>query len=376
VAAHGKGLLELPLVDVAGTPAQMGEGHGAALRDLVRAFVPMRLHAARDWGAPFGVDVADVLRAALACLDVHSRWDPAGAAEHHGIARGAGVDPVELYAAANMTDVRDVVAFSAPVGADREGCSVLLLPAAITASGRVIAAQTWDLNPQDLDHVVAVRRRPDSGRATWSVTCSGCLSLVGINDAGVAVGTTNIKVRGSQPGVAYLGVLHRMLACASAAEAARVCEGAPRAAAHTYWAADSDGFVEWEATAWSAARRDDAAGPLWRTNHCLDLRHQAAEAEPPSPSSRARLARLAAASRRRHDVASLQALFADRSDGVDSINRLPEDGQGTATNSVAVCLPSERALWACRGPADRGLWVRLGFDQDSAPASSTDADSV
>jgi hypothetical protein len=61
------------------------------------------------------------------------------------------------------------------------------------------------------------------------------------------------------------------------------------------------------------------------------------------------------------DVAAIRRLFADRSDGVDSINRRPEDAQGTTTNACIVCVPQERKLWVCRGPADRGRWCELRF---------------
>jgi hypothetical protein len=57
----------------------------------------------------------------------------------------------------------------------------------------------------------------------------------------------------------------------------------------------------------------------------------------------------------------VRAIFADRSDGFDSVNRFPEDQQGTATNAVVVMVPVRREMWACRGPADRGAWVRLAF---------------
>ena len=59
----------------------------------------------------------------------------------------------------------------------------------------------------------------------------------------------------------------------------------------------------------------------------------------------------------------MQALFADRSDGVDSISRLAEDAQGTTTNSVVVCIPQKREIWACRGPADQGHWQQLAFTE-------------
>ncbi len=355
-------LLHLPQLTLRGTVTRIGEAHGRELRERIRDFVPMRFAATLEYLTTLGhADVGPLIDVGRRCLTEYAAWDPRGHAEHCAIARGAGVDAAELYTAANMTDMRDVLALGGNLPADAEGCTAVLIPAAFTKGGQAIAAQTWDLNPQDLDFVVAIHRIPDDAPATWSVTCTGCLSLVGINDCGLAVGTTNIKTHGSKVGVGYMGVLHRMLASRNFAEAARVCETAPRAAAHTYWLASATQLAEWETTAWSAVRRDAVAGPLGRTNHCLVQAHAARQGEPPSASSQARLARVGERLRADapHDVASLQALFADREDGIDSINRFAEDGEGTSTNSVVIAVPAQRTLWTCRGSADRGAWVEL-----------------
>ena len=108
--------------------------------------------------------------------------------------------------------------------------------------------------------------------------------------------------------------------------------------------------------------RDTSAGPLWRTNHCLAPTHRELEGEEPSESSRVRFETLGAQiAVGGFDVARLRGVFADRSQGILSVNRYPEDGQGTATNAVFIASPSERRAWACRGPADRGEWVELRF---------------
>lgn len=374
-AADPPALLELPQLTLRGSPAAMGRQHGEALRAQIRAFVPMRFDATAEFLAGLGVgSVGRLVDVGRQCLEVYARWHPAGYAEHCAIAAGAGVDAGELYTAANMTDVRDVLAFDRPVDAgqaprslpaDAEGCSVALVAAARGDGGQAVVGQTWDLNPQDLDYVVAFHRLADGGPETWSVSCSGCLSLVGMNQHGLAVGTTNIKTHGSKIGVGYMGVLHRMLTAESYAEAAAACLQAPRAAAHTYWLADAQRQTEWETTAWSAVERQPQRGLLLRTNHCLIAAHAAAEGEAPSASSQARLARMHAelADRDAVSMADLRRLFADRRDGVDSLNRLPEDAQGTATNSVVLAVPARRELWACRGPADRGAWQRLAFER-------------
>ena len=79
-------------------------------------------------------------------------------------------------------------------------------------------------------------------------------------------------------------------------------------------------------------------------------------AEPPHPNH----AR-GAGSRARSKALSVQALFSDRSDGINSINRYAEDLQATATNAVFIAVPARREAHACRGPADRGEWARLSF---------------
>jgi isopenicillin-N N-acyltransferase-like protein len=358
-------LLELPLIQVRGSPAELGRGQGEQLAQPIRTFVAQRLRAARVYLHERGIrDERAFLNLGRQCLEALQRFDADGWSEHQALSAAAGVDPVELYTCANMTDIRDILVFAGgTVSRQAEGCSMVLLPPASVTTHTVIAAQTWDLNPSDLDFVVAVHRQPSNAPQTWSITCAGCPSLIGMNEHGLSVGTTNLKTRGARVGVPYLSLLHRALACRTVDEAGEVFSASPRAAAHSFWAADSAGAADWECTATTSVRRQ-ATTPLVRTNHCLESDHQAIEGEAPSSSSRARLARLKAwAAQGARDADSLRVLFANRDDGVDSINRYPEDAQGTSTNACVVCLPAQRTMWTCRGSADRGRWVTLGFDR-------------
>lgn len=354
---------QLRSVELSGSPRAMGRAQGETLRAEIHRFVEGRFAALASYAARRGrPDIEPFVALGAACRALAERWDPPGYEEHLGIAEAAGIDPDVLYAIANLTDVRDLLLLSDPK--QDEGCSALLLPSKASATGRVVAAQTWDLNPSDLEFIVAIRRRPERGPGTWSITLVGCTTLIGMNEHGLACGTTNIKTRGSRIGVGYMSLMHRAIRERNLGDARRVFEEAPRAAAHTYWIADPEGAVELECTPELCLERPLGNAPVTRTNHCLAEAVVAQEGEAPTSSSVARLARLDAllATRERHDVASLRALFSDRSDGVDSINRYAEDGQPTATNAVVIMLPSERRIWACRGPADRGEWVELRFD--------------
>jgi len=363
--------LDLDRVTVTGTPREMGRQLGEALKPRIRAFMDVRFayftRYAADRGVPFAEDrVTEIGRQSMA---IAAAWDPEGHAEHLGIAEGAGLDPVVLYIGANMTDMRDVFLLSGNVSdddlpPDAEGCTSLLVPPAMAADGKAVVGQTWDLNAADVEYVVAVNRKPKHGVETWSVTCAGCLTLVGINARGLSVGTTNIKTWGARPGVGYLTILHRIVRAGSAKEAAALVEGAPRAGAHTYWIADAEHQLEVEAAPHFTALRDAGAlGPICRTNHCVDPALVKIQGEPTHESSATRFARVtrSLAEQAPHTVETVKGIFSDRRDGALSVNRYPEDGDYAATNAVFVSVPADAAAWACRGPADRGIWYRLRF---------------
>lgn len=361
-------LLDLLEVECRGTPRELGRAHGETLREPIGAFIEQRLSALSAYLGERGEShrYREFVDTGRACLEFARRWDPEGTLEHDGIAEAARVETDLLYSVTNMTDVRDILVLGAApelrAAPETEGCTSVLLPKPHTRENVIIAGQTWDLNPTDLDFVVAIHRRPTDGLETWSVTCTGALSLVGMNAEGIAFGTTNIKTRASRLGVGYLTILHRMVRARTREAALQIARSAPRAAAHTYWAADADGGSELECDPDATNERPLQEAPVVQTNHCQAQELREREGEAPSVSSQARLERaereLALGNQ---DVESLKALFADRSDGVESINRYPEDNQGTTTNACVVCVPRDRLFWACRGPSDRGFWKQLHF---------------
>ena len=360
---------DLETLHVSGTPTQMGRAQGETWRERIVSFMEMRFDAVSGYVAERGgIDWERIYDVGSESFALFEAWDPTGAAEQRGIAEGARVDPIRLFTAANMTDMRDAVLLSAPSGPPLrkridEGCSSLMVPGARTAKGLPLAGQTWDLNPPDVDYVVAVRRSPTDGPQTWTVTCTGCLTLMGISERGLSVGTTNIKTYGARTGVGYMSILHRALRADDAKDAQGIIDAAPHAGAHTYWVADGELQLEWEASPVERTLRVIDQLPLYRTNHCIGEGHRSREGEVVGDSSRARFARLEVLlAGNHHTPESLRKVFADRAEGVLSINRYAEDEQGTATNAVFIASPSERRAWACRGPADRGVWTELTFD--------------
>ncbi len=354
-------------VTVSGTPEELGFNQGYKLRQQIQNFVEQRLRAANAYMWERGKrDIPGFFDAAKRSLEIYKTWDDEGYREHMALAEGARVDPVALYATANMTDLRDVVLLSesaATAGTTPdEGCTAFVLPKNKTAEGDIIGAQTWDLNPTDVNYVVAIHRLPDDGPETWSVTCSGCLTLMGMNEHGLSVGTTNIKTKDVQDGIPYLGLLHRAIRCEDHFEAVDVIEQAPRSGAHTYWLADANDATFLETSPSKTIHRNLNDSALCHTNHCQDTSLVELEAEEPIESTKKRLEKAQALTDKgNHNVDTIKDIFANREDDVHSINRYEEDEQGTATNSCMIAIPAQRELWACKGPSDRGEWRQLHF---------------
>lgn len=355
-------MVDLPCVEASGTPTQIGEGIGQALRADVGAMIDRRMQAAEQYFSTRGVGSTDRMReVGAACLELLADWDIDGWEEHNATASAAAVDAATLYAAANYSDVRDIICIDLSAD-DDEGCTSVASPASCTVSGQLTVGQTWDLHPLDVDSVVAVHRLPSDQPETWSVTVAGAPTLIGMNQYGVWTGTTNIKVTGVRVGVCYMSLLHRAIRCRDREEAAAVVQQAPRAAAHTFLLADAGGAVELECTATRSHRRDLDTAAIVRTNHCISPPHIDAQAEPPSVSSVSRAARAEHLMERIDlSVASIRELMKDRDGGLQAINRYPDDGEPTATNACAIGIPEARHIEACRGPADRGEWATLKF---------------
>ena len=364
--------MQLPQFTVSGSRAQMGQQYGQLCGDMIHAFVADRISAVEDYLEDAGHSGTEKLFAAgAACLEQVRSFDPEGHAEHLAIADGAKIDAVRLFTTANMTDIRDIIVLPGdPPITEDEGCTSALVPASHSSNGHSLQGQTWDLNGPDVRHVIALHQVPDEGPEVWTVTCAGCQTLMGMNEHGVTVGTTNLKTSGARVGIPYLSVLHLALRQKTRAAASAVAKNAPVAGSHTYWIGDQTGAVEWERSPDSAFVRTTDNGPFARTNHCLFDANVAIE-DDLSETTHSRLSRMQSLLEQStaHTLETLQQAFSDRSDGRLSINRFAEDESGATTNAVVTFNPAELEFLACRGPATVGDWVKLEFERSLATAT-------
>ncbi|NQY15309.1 MAG: hypothetical protein HRT81_15855 [Henriciella sp.] len=365
--------ITLPQFTVAGTPEQMGRQYGELCGDQIHLFVADRVAAVEEYLSDAGhAGTDDLYRAGAACLEQVKRFDAEGYREHMAMAKSAQIDPILLFTSANMTDVRDIIVLPGdPPILEDEGCTAALLPSSISKNGHSLQGQTWDLNGPDVKHVIALHRIPNDEPETWTVTCAGCQTLMGMNQHGVTVGTTNLKTKGARIGIPYLSVLHKTLKQPSKRLASQVIENVPVAGSHTYFVGDRFGAIEWEKSPEAAFSRSTDEGPLARSNHCLFEPHVALESDL-SESTHTRKDRMQSIleGSHQHTLDSLIHSFTNRADGRLSINRFAEDDSGATTNAVVVFDPANLDFRACRGPADQGDWNQLEFERQPSDASA------
>lgn len=350
-------------VRLEGTPRAMGEAFGEGFRREIHELYALRLEnallEARRYGHPDPTE-RELLALAAQCLEICESFDPEGHAELVGMARGAELSPDAILAMNGLTDLRDVLAWG---GHDDTfgGCTAALVQTDRTEDRSVRLGQTWDLSTSNQPFVVGVHRQPQEGPETRSITTVGCLSLMGMSETGVTIGTTNLRTRDARRGVPYLSLIHRALRCDRAEEAAELIRNAPRAAAHGYLIADADEFaVILECTATRAEARWLRSGFDVQTNHCQSAALAELEADTPRASSEARLARMQALLGRTAHVDSdlLAGFLGDRKGGSLAINR--DDIDGISTNAAFVARPGAFEFQACRGAPDKSEWLHFG----------------
>ena len=341
----------------------MGEAFGESCRAEIAELYAARLRNATTQAMKYGGRVADesnLLAVARACIEPTAAYHPDGFAELQGIARGADMPLEKVLAMNGLTDLRDVLAWGGELEA-LGGCSAFVVTRDWTRDRKLLCGQTWDLATDNMPYVLGVHRRPEQGPATWTLTTVGCLSLIGLNEAGIAVGTTNIRTTDARPGVTYLSLIHKALSTTTIEDAAAAIQSAARAGAHFYYVADAHGrALALECTPDHVDVTELEIGAYVHTNHCLCPEHVAIEGDTPSASSHARQLRLEsliAEDCGRADLDAAKRWLSDRAGGVNAISRT--DFDGISSNGAVVMQPESGTIHVAHGPPHLAEWLDL-----------------
>ena len=370
----------LEIIELSGTPFAMGREHGRRLAEAIHRLAEERLRIAMAFTLAHGARASRQRCLALAHehLPYHEAFSPAAFAEWQGIAEGADISLAEVFFANALTDFQDVLwqytgagVRAVASGGDNEvhGCTSFAVDAAATAGSVPYIGQTWDMHASAEDYVAVFRRRPDDAPASLTVSTAGCLSLVGVNEAGIAVGNNNLRPTDARPGVIYLAMLHEALRQDSPHRAKAAITDAHRASGHNYVGAAATG-ERWniETTATRFALVDIDTPTYAHANHYLaeDLR----PLEEPGldrASSQHRLSRLSARLAEHGAPFTpevLRRVLADHDGGEElCICRHGQPGDRHSARSCAfvVADPAGAALWVTVGPPCQGSLTRVSL---------------
>ena len=360
----------IPLLQLTGTPQELGEAHGAAWRDEIRAYCADRLGLvmAGTWSSR-PLDRSAVLELAERCLPAHRAYAPELVDELAAIGRATDLSLAELVVLCGFTDFVDTVygvlgpgrdGGSGGAGISEDDCTAVLVPDG-RADGAGFLAQTWDMHDSATDHVVLLDLRPEDAPRALVFTTTGCIGQLGMNEAGVCVGINNLPGADGRIGVTWPFVVRKALAQTDVDAALACITQAPLAGAHNYlvFGADGRGYnVEAFPTRTVVTELGDEV--LGHTNHCL-MPETSAVSQDKHPD-------LQASSEARLGVAQ-RAL----SSGVVTVERVMEltrdpvvSYRGGApfhveTCGAAILRPATGDFWACRGLPSENAYQRFSL---------------
>ena len=265
------------VLELSGSYYDMGYQHGQTYAKEIQHFAEERVRLSGDpeWtGRNIAAD--EVLALAAACADEHRRYSPDLTNELQGMADAAGLSLAEMIVVSGFTDFIDTVYNAGatenrvPAHAGADNCTAFLVPDGKTATGEAFLGQTWDMHDTATPHVILINGKPEGKPAFLAYTTVGCVGMIGMNDAGVAVGINNLSATDGQVGVTWNFVVRKALEQTNVNDALECITDAKLAGAHNYLLMDKSGKgfnVEAMPSRTHITALSDT--PLVHTNHCL-----------------------------------------------------------------------------------------------------------
>jgi hypothetical protein len=301
----------LPLLRVAGSHREVGRQLGEATAETIRAAVDF------DAELPAGRTRDAQLELAAAHRDATLRSTPWLVDEIDGVAEGAGVDALALFAASieEIWTVRPSQAgpgsrgAARPVSGSASGsgdgshsgarsfghgrCSDLVAVPPATADGHVWVAHNNDLSPSSEAASIAIEWRVPGEPVVFTLGVGPWIS-VGWNSAGLSLTGNELSPNDDRIGVPRLLMVREQLTARTLDEAVAMALRPDRASSYnTVFAHRDGGVVNVEGSATDAeVTRPSSAGTLAHTNHYACERMRRYEGDPAyAVTSAVRLAR-------------------------------------------------------------------------------------
>ena len=270
-------LLACPILELRGSPFEIGRAHGATARHLIAGMVDEHF-AFLEYSARhvvgFELDREKILRVTDQFLPACERFAPALVEEVRGIADGSGLPFREILSLNTFIDIADWVRPAtarnyAPAG----GCTTYGACRPATRDGEIYLGQTFDTKAAFEPFVIALRVEGEDAPPAWVASFAGVVGCAGINATGVGVVINHLNMADARPGVPFTFAVRTMLQETTTGAALAVLARSERASGINYLIGDERGLCAAETSATGFARLAPRDGWLAHANHCdtLDL---------------------------------------------------------------------------------------------------------
>jgi isopenicillin-N N-acyltransferase-like protein len=256
----------ITVLDLSGTPAQIGAAHGEALRDRIREYADRFLGwLVRSTAVPL---TEETLWAHWAPqVAANQRVAPALVDEMRGIARGAGVPFERIFLLNSLLDLNSFRYLG--MAANFAGCSTFAV-AAEAGTGKTLIGQTYDMPQLHEDFVTVLRIKPAQGPRQLLFTFAGIVGCAGMNEAGIGLNINYLSPRDATWGKLHSVVVRQILSATQLADALTSPVVAPRAGGAHYLIADREGdVVSIETTGTRHVIAYPEGNAIGHTNHYL-----------------------------------------------------------------------------------------------------------
>lgn len=347
-----------PLVEISGSPFEMGQQHGAAVPERVAGSIALY----RGQMERRGVPAAEQHRLARAFMPVIEAYDPAYLEEMRGIADGAGVAVEDIV----IINCRTEMMFgyrSIDKEEKTDGCTgIVVLPSA-AREGRLLHAHNWDWREECVDTGIVLRITGSNGPDILTFVEAGGLARHGFNSAGVAVSGNFLACERDflRPGTAPLGLIRRkMLEAPGMAAAMSRLWAHERYCSNNLMVSDAGGeAIDLECAPDEIFWITPENGVLVHANHWISpiaqakLRDLGLRNSPDSIYRQTRVADTLRARSGKIGIDDLKEVLFDTFGKPHAVLRFPKPGSFdsiSATVATTIMDPAARTMWIARKP--------------------------
>lgn len=257
---------DIPVLELAGTPAQIGAAHGEAQRERIREYADRFL----SW----------VLKSSAVSLTEETLWAkwapqvavnqaeaPALVEEMRGISRGAAVPFERIFLLNSLLDLGGFRYLD--LAHNFAGCSTFAVIAE-AGTGKTLVGQTYDMPEFHENYLTLLRLKPAQGPRQLVFTFAGIVGAAGQNEAGIGVNINYLSPRDVGLGRLHSVIVRQILAATQLADALTPPVTAHRAGGAHFMIADREGdVISIETTARRHAVFYSEGNAIGHTNHYI-----------------------------------------------------------------------------------------------------------